>query len=82
MANHSGGDLFSRVAEAAQRAANDKAQYTQEIAQLQDTLEQYRASASTSVKGDDEVKELKRENISVRTHQSLVKEGISYASIK
>ena len=66
MANHSGGDLFSRVAEAAQRAANDKAQYTEEIAQLQDTIEKYRISERTVVKDNDGMEDLKRENTSVR----------------
>ncbi|KAG6862208.1 hypothetical protein C0995_002138 [Termitomyces sp. Mi166 len=65
VANSSGGDLFSRVAEAAQRAANDKAQYTKEIAGLQDTIERYRANDNTAVKDDDELKDLKRENTSL-----------------
>ncbi|KAH0589374.1 hypothetical protein H2248_005132 [Termitomyces sp. 'cryptogamus'] len=65
VANHSGGDLFSRVAEAAQRAANDKAHYTKEIAQLQDTIKQYRASERTAIKVDDEMKDLKRKNTSL-----------------
>ncbi|KAG6868926.1 hypothetical protein C0993_007700 [Termitomyces sp. T159_Od127] len=69
VANSSGGDLFSRVAEAAQRAANDKAEYTKEIAQLQETIEQYRASERTSVKEDDETRNLKLENTSL--HERL-----------
>ncbi|KAG6897401.1 hypothetical protein C0992_001907 [Termitomyces sp. T32_za158] len=65
VANHSGGDLFSRVAEAAQRAANDKAQYAKEIAQLQETIEQYRVNEGTSVKDDDAMRNVKRENTSL-----------------
>ncbi|KAF8070239.1 hypothetical protein FPV67DRAFT_1486720 [Lyophyllum atratum] len=65
VANSNGGDLSSRVAEAAQRAATDKARYMEEIAQLQDSLEQYRAREQSAARTapDNELSELKRENI-------------------
>ncbi|KAG6865848.1 hypothetical protein C0991_011180 [Blastosporella zonata] len=72
VANSSGGDLSSRVAEAAQRAANDKAQYMQEIAELQDSIERYRAQDKSASLTDDQITDLKQENVSVSTLLSPV----------
>ncbi|GLB37166.1 hypothetical protein LshimejAT787_0402170 [Lyophyllum shimeji] len=65
VANSTGGDLSSRVAEATRRAANDKARYMAEIAQLQDSLEQYRAreQASVGAISNTQTSELKQENM-------------------
>lgn len=41
MANSTGGDLSSRVAEVTQRASSDRARYNEEIAGLQALLEEY-----------------------------------------
>ncbi|KAF5385794.1 hypothetical protein D9615_002454 [Tricholomella constricta] len=62
VANSTGGDLSYRVAEAAQRAANDKVRYMEEITKLQDSLEQYRAREQMAVSAGSEISEVRREN--------------------
>ncbi|KAG5643612.1 hypothetical protein DXG03_000620 [Asterophora parasitica] len=61
VANSTGGDLSSRVAEAAQRAVNDKARYTEEIAQLQESLERARGQSS-GTGSDAQISSLRQEN--------------------
>ncbi|KAG6820995.1 hypothetical protein H0H93_008624 [Arthromyces matolae] len=70
VANNSGGDLFSRVAEVIQRAAMDKAHHVQEIAQLEDSIDKYRHRERSGGESSDEMTELQQVNLSVRVISS------------